>query len=136
MSKQIHATGTIESKSWNFEPIEELDDGGKLIRMTAVDVFHGDIEGEAQADFVAFLRPDNSSSFAGFYRFAGSVGGCRGAFALQTTGSGTAGGLSQGNWTIASGSASGALTGLVGAGGFSYQRGGASSLWLDYQMAE
>ena len=55
-----------------FLPVEELNGIGNLIRMSAVDQIHEDLEAEARAELVALSRGDNSSEFAGMYRVAGA----------------------------------------------------------------
>ena len=128
-----HATGSIESKTWDFQPCDETE-AGRLSRMTATDLFHGDVEGEARAEFVALLREDGSSSFAGLYVVRGSVGQRRGSFVLHATGWSGADGTSRGSWSVVDGSGTGELAGLRGTGGFVYQAGGQSSLTLDYDL--
>src|SRR5262245_21884216 len=109
MMTQLHATGTIEQETWDFQTVEERPDGRKLIRMSATDLFHGDVEGEARAEFVAVLKADASSAFAGMYRVSGSVGGREGTFALQTVGSADAGGTTSGTWSVVPGSGTDSL---------------------------
>ena len=79
----IHANGTIENKTFSFSPVEELENGNKLLRMSAVDLFHGDIEGEALAEFVALVRTDQSNKFVGVYRVSGTLHGRKGSFLLS-----------------------------------------------------
>jgi hypothetical protein len=129
-----HAAGTIESKSFSFSPVEELENGNKLLRMSAMDLFHGDIEGEALAEFVALLRTDQSSKFVGVYRVSGELQGRKGSFLLEVNGSGTAKGLSTGTWNVMQGSSTASLAGLKGSGCFSFQSGGSSALSLDYEF--
>ena len=116
--------------------IEGLGNGAPLIRMTAVDLFHGDVGGEARAEFVALGRADNSSGFSGFYLFSGTAEGRHGSFALRTTGTGAAAGPGEGSWAIKPGSTVESLERMTGTGGFSHQRGVHSSLWLDYRTEE
>ena len=129
-----HASGTIESKSYNFQPLEELENGSKLLFMSAIDLFHGDIEGEARAEFVAVLFKDNTSVFAGMYRFRGTVGDRKGTFLLEVNGSSDVKGISQGRWAVVPNSGTAALVGLKGSGKFSYQSNGPSALSLDYEL--
>ena len=128
------ASGTIEGKTWSFEPVEELDGGRKLIRMSATDLFHGDIEGEAKGEFVAMLGRDNSSEFAGIYLFSGDLEGREGTFLLRTVGGSDVAGLTRGEWQVVRGSGTGQLQGLNGTGEFSYSSGGPSSLSLEYRF--
>ena len=128
-----HASGTIESKDYKFEPVEEIDTQ-KLIRMTAIDLFHGDIEGEARAEFVAILHKDNSSNFVGIYRVSGTLKGRKGAFMLEVTGAGDANGKTKGIWHVIPDSGTQSLLGLKGVGEFSYQSKGPSSLTLDFDL--
>jgi hypothetical protein len=128
------AAGTIESKTFSFQPVEELENGGRLIRMSAVDLFHGDLEAEARAEFVAMLAGDNSSNFAGMYRIAGTLQGLKGTFLLEVNGSSDTKGLSQGTWRVVPNSGTSGLAGLRGTGKFSYQSKGPSSILLDYEI--
>jgi hypothetical protein len=134
MMTQLHATGTIEQETWDFQTVEEQPDGRKLVRMSATDLFHGEIEGEARAEFVALLKADASSALAGMYRVSGSVGGREGTFTLQTVGSSDAGGTSRGTWSVVPGSGTASLTGIRGDGAFRFVRGGESFLSLDYSF--
>ncbi len=134
MSMRVSATGTIEAKTWNFEPIEELGGGSKLIRMSATDLFHGDIEGEARAEFVAMVASGKSSEFAGIYRFSGSLNGRQGTFLLNATGASDTNGATRGTWRVIDGSGTRELSGVKGMGAFAYRSGGPSSLTLDYDL--
>ena len=136
MGMNGRATGTIEGKTWNFEPLAELDAGRKLIRMSASDLFHGDIEGEAKAEFVAMLGCDNSSEFVGMYLFSGNLVGREGTFLLRTVGGSDATGLTQEEWQVIRGSGTGELQGLNGTGEFSYRSGGPSSIGLEYGFGD
>jgi hypothetical protein len=102
--------------------------------MSATDLFHGDIEAEARAEFVAMMFNDNSSNFAGLYRLTGRLGERSGGFVLQTVGHSDALGASHGKWSIVAGSGSGELSGVSGDGDFTYERGAASSLRLNYEF--
>ena len=130
----MHAAGSIESKTWDFQAWDEIE-GAKLSRMTATDLFHGDIEAEATGEFASLLREDGSSSFAGLYVVRGRIGRRQGSFVLRATGSSGTNGMSRGEWSVIEGSGTDELVGLQGAGGFVYQAGQKSSLTLDYDFA-
>lgn len=130
-----HATGTIESKNWSFQPVEDLEDGRKLIRMSAIDLFHGSLEAEARAEFVAMLRGDKSSEFVGMYSISGSLKGQGGKFLLSVNGSSDSNGATQGTWKVVRKSGTLELSGLSGTGGFRYQSRAESYFSLDYELA-
>jgi len=132
-SMTMHAIGSIESKTWDFQAWDEIE-GARLCRMTATDLFHGDIEGEARGEFAALLREDGSSSFAGLYVVRGGVGRRQGSFVLRATGSSGTDGMSCGEWSVIEGSATDELVGLYGTGEFVYLAGQRSSLTLDYDF--
>ncbi len=132
--KIAHASGTMEGKSFNLEPLEDLENGLKLIRMSSIDLYHGELEGSVKGEFIAMLHKDNSSDYVGMYHFKGTLGEIEGSFLLEVKGSSNGFGLSQGILRIVNGSGSMGFQGINGIGGFSYETNGASSFWLDYSF--
>jgi hypothetical protein len=127
----VHATGTIQVKTYVPKPYDELADGPKLVRISVTETFSGDIEGEGVAEFLQLLRADGSASFVGLERVVGQIGGRPGSFVLQDAGT-LAANTVTGTWFVVPGSGTGGLKGLRGDGGFSAAVGQHAMITLDY----
>lgn len=128
-----HATGTIQVKTWEETPYNEVDGGPKLVQVAVTETFSGDIEGEGEVTFLQVVRGDGSASFVGVERVTGSVGGRSGTFVLQDQGS-LEGGKVKGTWFVVPDSGTGDLQGLRGHGGFEAALGQHASITLDYSF--
>jgi hypothetical protein len=116
MSKQ--ATATFKVKNWDEKPVIEGDEGTKLTRVSVSKSFHGDIEGEGMLEYLIFHHESGSADFIGMERVVGRIGDRSGSFVLQHSGT-FGGGTATAKWFVVSGSGTGELRGLHGAGGFS-----------------
>lgn len=130
-----HATGSIEVKSWDEFPYNELEGGPKLVRVAVTETFTGDIEGDGEVTFLQVVRPDGSASFVGVERVTGRIAGRSGTFVLQDQGT-LEGGIVKGSWFVVPGSGTGQLQGLRGEGGFEAELGQHASITLDYSIAD
>lgn len=127
------AVATFQIKSWNEEPIGELEGMPKLTHATVIKSFSGDIEGEGSLEYLMMYRADGSASFVGLERVVGSVGGRSGSFVLQHTGT-FEGGTASATWIVVPGSGTGDLRGLRGEGGFSSAHAERYLMTLDYEI--
>src|SRR5206468_2361025 len=84
MSTQAHST--FKNESWEEQPYLETEDGGKLSRATVRQAITGDIEGEAEIEWLMCYRPDETADFVGLERVVGSIGDRSGSFVLESTG--------------------------------------------------
>ena len=116
-----------------FEPAsyEEPTEGPVLTRIHVEESFSGDISGDGVVEFLQAARADGSASFVGIERVTGTVGGRAGSFLLQDAGT-VAGSIVSGDWFVIPGSATGALAGLRGEGGFRANLGESAQVHLDY----
>lgn len=141
-----HATGTIEAKTWDEKPFATVEGGMRLAHASSVDVYHGDVEGEATSAWVVTYgaatryEPDGTpdyatatTSFKGLQRVVGRVGARSGSFVLEVSG-GSEAGETYATWSVVPDSGTGDLRGLRGDGGFRYRSGERSSLTLDYDL--
>ena len=128
MSTQI--TGTFKIDAWDEEP--HPDDGG-LARAVVKQTFSGDIEGEGQAEWLMWYRPDKTADFAGYLRVDGGIGERSGSLVFQSTGA-FDGKEAAGPLTIVPGTGTGDLAGIVGGGTFSAPMGGEPSVSLEYDF--
>lgn len=136
------ATATFETKTWDEQPYSEIDGAGKLSRVSATDVFRGDIEAAAVTAYVMTYREDGSGSFVGLQRVAGRLDQRSGSFVLQHSGAfkGDADPSTTvitATWTVVPDSGTGELTGLRGEGGYVWdgQHGQGTPCTLDYDFA-
>lgn len=108
-----HAKAIFEVKSWDEKPWLEPGDGSKLTRASVTKAYRGDIVGEATSETLMYYHADGSAVFAGFERVAATIGGRRGSFVLQASGT-YRNGTATCECSIVPGSGSGELTGLLG----------------------
>jgi len=84
MKKSANARFAI--KRWDEKSYSEGPDLPKLTRASVTKTFTGDLEGEAQVEYLMMYRSDGSASFVGLERFVGRIAGKNGTFVLQRTG--------------------------------------------------
>ena len=65
---------------------DEPAEGSVLSRIHVEESFSGDITSDGVVEFLQAGRADGSASFAGIERVTGELGGRRGTFLLQDTG--------------------------------------------------
>ena len=141
-----HATGTIEGKTWDEKPFAHVEGGRRLAHASSLDLYHGDVEGEATAEWIVIYAggtkygPDGTpdyataqTSFKGLQRVVGRVGERSGSFVLEVSG-GSEGGETHATWSVVPGSGTGELRGLRGSGGFTFLSAERSSLTLEYDL--
>lgn len=131
--KKQHATGHIEVQTYEPKPYDESADGPTLVEIYVTEKFTGDIQGDGTVRFIQAVRKDGSASFVGIERVKGSIGGRKGTFLLQDSGTLVDQEVS-GQWFVVEGSGTGELRGLRGEGGFKAQLGQHASVWLDYHL--
>jgi hypothetical protein len=126
---RAHAKITVRM----YQPVvyDEPADGPTLSRIHVEESFSGDIAGEGVVEFLQAARADGSASFVGIERVAGSLAGRQGTFLLQDAGT-VVDNVVSGEWFVVAGSATGALAGLRGTGGFQANLGEGADVHLDY----
>jgi hypothetical protein len=113
------AVARIAVSVWQPQPYDEPRDAPALVRIHVEEEFEGDISGSGVATFLQVLRSDGSAAFCGLERVVGEIAGRSGSFVLQDSGALDIAGNVSGSWFVVTGSATGALAGLRGEGGFS-----------------
>src|SRR5262250_881121 len=81
-----HGTGTFAGKSWDEQPISEIEGGPKLNRALVTNAYRGAIEGEVTLEYLLMYRHDGTCVYVGAERVVGTVGGRSGSFVLQHDG--------------------------------------------------
>jgi hypothetical protein len=129
MKKRANARFAI--KSWDEKPYSEGQDQPKLTRASVTKTYTGDIEGDAQVEYLMMYRSDGSAAFVGLERVVGRLGGKIGSFVLQRTGV-FEGGQAKESYFVIPGSATGDLRGLAGDGSSAVGHGMEHPFTLSY----
>jgi len=128
------ATFTLKSwdeKTWDGQGYTEVT-GRKLTHTSVAYTYQGELAGESMLHYLMFYREDGSGASIGLEQVTGSLGGRSGSFVLQHHGAFTSDRV-QGDFSIISGSGTGDLVGLRGAGILAVA-GEPWSLTLDYDF--
>jgi hypothetical protein len=121
-------------KSWDESPYSEGQDQPKLARASVIKTYTGDIEGEAQVEYLMMYRRDGSATFVGLERVVGRIGGKAGTLVLQRTGIFESGQAKE-SYSVIPGSATGDLQGLLGDGSSAVGHGMEHPFTLSYELA-
>jgi hypothetical protein len=121
-------------KSWDESPYSEGQDQPKLARASVIKTYTGDIEGEAQVEYLMMYRRDGSATFVGLERVVGRIGGKAGTLVLQRTGIFESGQAKE-SYSVIPGSATGDLQGLLGGGSSAVGHGMEHPFTLSYELA-
>ena len=132
MTRSANARFAI--KSWDEKPYSEGQDRPKLTRASVAKTYTGDIEGEAQVEYLMMYRSDGTASFVGLEQVVGRIGGKTGTFVLQRTGV-FEGGQAKESYFVIPGSGTGELQGLAGDGSSSVGHGMEHPFTLSYELA-
>ena len=131
MKKTANARFAI--KGWDEKPYSEEKDEPKLTRASVKKTYTGDIEGEAQVEYLMMYRGDGSATFVGLERVVGRIGDKSGTFVLQRTGA-YEGGQAKESYSVIPGSGTGELKGLAGDGTSAVGHGMEHPFALNYEL--
>ncbi|HXR65731.1 MAG TPA: DUF3224 domain-containing protein [Ktedonobacteraceae bacterium] len=131
---RIHAAGSSEVKSWDEKPYSEVDGQPKFTRASVVYAYHGDLEGEGQIEYLMCYPSNDVATFLGYEQVTGRLGDRSGTFVLQHLGT-FENGVAKTTTTVVPGSATGALSGLLGEGSGVAHHEPPASFTLDYEFA-
>jgi hypothetical protein len=132
MKKSAKARFAI--KSWDEKPYSESQDQPRLTRASVTKSYTGDIEGEAQVEYLMMYRSNGSATFVGLERVVGRIGDKTGTFVLQRTGV-FEGGQAKETYSVIAGSGTGDLHGLQGEGSSAVGHGMEHPFTLSYELA-
>jgi hypothetical protein len=132
MKKSANARFAI--KNWDEKPYSEGEGLPKLARATVTKTYTGDIEGQAEVEYLMMYRSDGSASFVGLERVVGRIGEKTGTFVLQRMGTFESG-LAKESYTVIAGSATGELQGLLGNGSSAVGHGMEHPFSLMFELA-
>jgi hypothetical protein len=128
------ATATFKIENWDEKPYAELDEGRKLTQATVRQALSGEIEGNAEVEWLMCYGPDQTADFVGLERVVGRIGDRSGSFVALHSGGTFDGRVARGELSVVPGSGTGELEGLRGSGEFTAPHGGEPSLTLDYDL--
>jgi hypothetical protein len=131
MKKSANARFAI--KTWDEKPYSEGKDRPKLTRASVTKTYTGDIEAEAQVEYLMMYRGDGSASFVGLEQVVGGMGGRIGTFVLQRSGI-FENGQAKESYSVIPGSATGDLQGLLGEGSSAVGHGMEHPFTLSYEL--
>ncbi|MBN8737341.1 MAG: DUF3224 domain-containing protein [Xanthomonadales bacterium] len=106
-------------------------EGPALSRIHLGELFSGDIEACGITEFLQATHADGSASFVGIERVVGTLGGRRGTFLIESTGS-LSGNEVSAEWRVIPGSGTDELAGLRGTGNLRSKLGEGGTVHLDY----
>ena len=129
------ANARFAIKSWDEKPDSEGKDQPKLTRASVTKSYTGDIEGDAQVEYLMMYRSDGSAAFVGLERVTGRIGDKAGTFVLQRTGVFESGQAKE-SYSVIPGSATGELRGLRGDGNTAVGHGMEHPFTLRYAFSE
>ena len=128
------ANARFAIKSWDEKPYSEGQDQPKLTRASVTKTYTGDIEGEAQVEYLMMYRSDGSATFVGLERVVGRIAGKIGTFVLQRTGKFESGQAKE-SYSVIPGSATAELQGLLGDGSSAVGHGMEHPFTLSFELA-
>lgn len=131
MKKKANARFAI--KSWDEKPYGEDPHLPKLTRASVTKTFTGDLQGDAQVEYLMMYRGDGSATFVGLERFVGRIGTRSGAFVLERTGVFEEGKAKE-SYSVIPGSGTGDLRGLSGSGTSDIGHGEEHPFTLEYEL--
>ena len=120
-------------QSWEEKAYSEGDNLPRLTRASVTRTFTGDLEGEAQVEYLMMYRNDGSATFVGLERVVGRIGGKAGSFVLQRTGV-FENGQAKEAYVVVPGSGTGDLRGLEGDGNSEVGHGLEHPFELHYEV--
>jgi hypothetical protein len=124
--------GGFQVASWNEDAYEERD-GRRLTRASVTQRFEGDIAGDGAAEWLMAYQPDGTARFVGLQMVDGVLAGRRGTFVLETAGE-FDGQVARWEASVVSGTSTGELTDLAGAGRFEAPLGSQASYALELEL--
>ena len=132
MQKTANARFAINH--WDEKPYSEGEGEPRLTRASVTKTYTGDIEAQAQVEYLMMYRGDGSAAFVGLERVVGRIGNKTGTFVLQRIGTFDSGQAKE-SYHVIPGSATGDLRGLRGDGGSAVGHGMEHPFTLNYELA-
>lgn len=126
------ATSTFAIDEWKQETYDERD-GLTLARAHVEKTFSGEIQGTSTAELLLAGSQSGPAAYVGLERFACRLHGREGGFLLLHSATQSAGGQTA-TWSIVSGTGTGELAGIQGAGEIIVSPEGGHTLTLTYDL--
>lgn len=126
------ARGTIKHNDWDEKPYHEQAPQKSTTADIKV-VFSGDLEAEAQTNFLMQYTDDKNAHYAGYLLVDGTLEGKSGTFILYEVGA-WEDGVASSAWTIVRNSGTGALAGISGEGEYAAEQDKSVHYELRYEL--
>ena len=136
----MKANGSYRAIKWDEHSFEQISPEMKMTKASAVYSFEGDIEGEADVEYVVFYKyfdPNDEhkadAKYVGLMRLAGKLNGKEGSFVMEDHGEYNKG-LASSRLEIIPGSGTGELANISGSAEYSRTPDGASTCEISYEL--
>lgn len=126
------AKGTIKHNDWDEKPYHEQEPQ-KSTKADIKCVFEGDLEANAQTNFLMQYTDDKNAHYSGYLLVDGVLKGKKGTFILYEVGA-WENGVASSAWTIVKGSGTGALEGISGKGKYAAEHDKSVHYELQYEL--
>ena len=127
------AKGIFEVANWKEDTYEELPNGGKLSEAKVKQRFTGDIAGEGSVVWLMAYTSKDRAQFVGIQRVVGTLGGRKGSFLVETTGT-FDGTVARWQGSIIADSGTDQLVGISGEATFQAPHGSKADYHVAYQL--
>jgi len=127
------ATGSFEVTSWDEKTYEERPNGGKLTEAKVTQRFSGDLSGEGSVVWLMCYTEPKTARFVGLQQVTALQGPGEGSFVMDVDGT-FDGAVAKGDWSIITGSGTGAFHGISGKGHFEAPHGPKATFRLEYEL--
>lgn len=111
--KIMKAQASFKILGWDEDPFSEVEESGKLTRVSVSKSYSGDIQGEGKLEYLMRYHENGSADFYGLERVTGEIDGRSGSFILEHTGTFKDGKMNQKS-IVLNDSGTGDLVGLQG----------------------
>ncbi len=105
----------FETKTWDEQTTQELEDGRKMTRVRASFSYQGDLEGLGSVEYLMAYAPDGTGMFSGLEYIEGKIAGHQGSFVVRHVGTFDPRSVNT-HWEFIPGLGMQALEGLTGGG--------------------
>jgi hypothetical protein len=130
----MKTTANAAFKSWEEKAYHEVSDSEKLTKVTSVNAYTGELEGEGHVEYLMCYAGD-ACTYTGLERFEGTLAGKKGSFVLKHEGVYRDGEANTG-YTVVPNSGTGELKGLSGQGGYGAGHAHEWPITLEWKLGE
>src|SRR5476649_233737 len=130
----MRVSGTFKVQNFKpteLKPVPEVNTALPVGIATMDKSYQGEIEGRSSTLFVAAFNPAKGGTYLAMESFEGTLAGKKGAFNIVHSATTTGKDRLNEFFAIVTGSGTGALAGITGAGGIAIDADGTHRIWFD-----